>query len=254
MVDQLLQNFPGKICKFQGKYLGLPLHVRKLRRVEVQPLIDKIGASLQGWKGRFLSTAGRETLVKTVLSSQLIYHVTVFEEHKWLIKKIDRLIRSFLWRGETPDKVCGGHSIINCPTTRHPKIKGGLGILDLECFARALRLRWLWYHWKHRERAGIIELELPCDKKDKEVFVAASTVVTIGNGKVASFWTSSWIGGGTAKTIAPSLFSKAKKKEHHGAKGPTGQSLDIPYHSNPDNTRNKQVCNAMGSCQPDSTC
>jgi hypothetical protein len=48
VVPQLLQNFPGKICKFLGKYLGLPLHTRKLRRIEVQPLLDKIGARLPG--------------------------------------------------------------------------------------------------------------------------------------------------------------------------------------------------------------
>jgi hypothetical protein len=66
-ISQLLQNFPGKICSFLGKYLGLPLHVQKLHKVEIQPLIDKIGARLPGWKGRFLSTARRETLVKTVL-------------------------------------------------------------------------------------------------------------------------------------------------------------------------------------------
>ena len=100
-------NFLEKVGKFLGKYLGLSLHIRKLRRVEVQPLIDKIGARLPGWKGRLLSTAGRETLVKTVLSAQPIYHMTMFPEQKWLIKRIDRLRRSFLWRGETPDKVYG---------------------------------------------------------------------------------------------------------------------------------------------------
>lgn len=84
-VSHLLQNFPSKICSFPGKYLGLPLHVRKLRKIEVQPLIDKIGARLPGWKGRFLSSAGRETLVKTVLSSQPIYHMTAFFVQKWLI-------------------------------------------------------------------------------------------------------------------------------------------------------------------------
>ena len=143
-VEQLIQNFPWKICNFLEKYLGLPLHIRKLRKVEVQPLIDKIGARLPGWKGRFMSTAGRETLVKMV-SSQPVYHLTAFSEQKWLIKRTDRLRRSFLWRGETPDKVYGGHSIINWPMTCHPKIKGGLGILDLERFARALRLHWLWF-------------------------------------------------------------------------------------------------------------
>jgi len=37
-VEQLIQNFPWKICNFLEKYLGLPLHIRKLRKVEVQPL------------------------------------------------------------------------------------------------------------------------------------------------------------------------------------------------------------------------
>jgi len=61
--------------------------------------IDLVGARLPGWKGRFLSSAGRETLVKTVLSSQPIYHMMVFLKLKWLIKRIDRMRRSFLWRG-----------------------------------------------------------------------------------------------------------------------------------------------------------
>jgi hypothetical protein len=217
VVSQLLQNFPGKIGKFPGKYLGLPLHVRKLRKVEVQPLIDKIGARLPGWKGRFLSTTGRETMVKTVLSAQPIYHMTAFPEHKWLIKEIDRLRRSFLWRGETPNKVYGGHSIINWPTTYRPKEKGGLGILDLERFARALRLRWLWFQWKYRDRAWN-GLDLLVDGQDKDLF-AASTVVTIGDGKLALFWHSSWVHGTTPKNIAPTLFKKAKKKKFNGAKG-----------------------------------
>lgn len=61
LVEPLLQNFLGKISKFPG----LPLHVRKLRRFEIQPLIDKKGARLPGWQGKLLSSAGRETIVKT---------------------------------------------------------------------------------------------------------------------------------------------------------------------------------------------
>jgi hypothetical protein len=68
-IQSIIQNFSGKICTFPGKYLGLPLHTRRLRKIEVQPLIDKIAARLPGWKGKFLSSSGRETLVKTVLSS-----------------------------------------------------------------------------------------------------------------------------------------------------------------------------------------
>uniref|UniRef100_A0A453M1J2 Uncharacterized protein n=1 Tax=Aegilops tauschii subsp. strangulata TaxID=200361 RepID=A0A453M1J2_AEGTS len=36
---------------------------------------------------------------------------------------------------------------VNCPTVCTPTTHGGLGILDLERFSRALRLRWLWIAW-----------------------------------------------------------------------------------------------------------
>lgn len=92
-----------------------------------------------------------------------------------------------------------------------PKDKGVLGILDLERFARALRMRWLWFQWKYKE-CEWNELELPCDWHDCELF-AASTVMTIGDGKTASFWTSSWIKGKTPRDIAPNLFKKARRKK-----------------------------------------
>jgi len=35
MLNNIVCNFPGKISTFPGKYLGLPLHIRKLRKIEV---------------------------------------------------------------------------------------------------------------------------------------------------------------------------------------------------------------------------
>ncbi|WVZ83331.1 hypothetical protein U9M48_030492 [Paspalum notatum var. saurae] len=209
-LSEILQSFPGKVTSFPGKYLGLPLHYRQLRKVEVQPLLDKINGRLAGWKGKLLSKAGRETLVKTVLSSQPIYHLTVFLAQKWLIKKIDRIRRSFLWKGTEPEGCNGGHCLVKWPVVCLPKSKGGLGVSDLERFARALRLRWLWFKWKENERAWS-RLEVPCDKTDKALF-NASTIVTIADGKRAEFWHSSWLNGVSASSIAPKLFEKSKRK------------------------------------------
>lgn len=225
-VQSIIQNFPGKVCSFLGKYLGLPLHLRKLRKIDVQPLLDKIGAKLPTWKGRFLSLAGRETLVKTVLTSQPIYHMTAFLEQKWLIRCIDRLRRSFLWKGETPDKVSGGHSLVNWKTTARPKVLGGLGIIELEQFARALRLRWLWFRWRQKDRAWV-NLELPCDSQDKALF-AASTVVTLGDGKTATFWTSSWV---HSQKFGTDPLQEGKEEEHLGPKSFTRQQMDHTHPS-----------------------
>jgi hypothetical protein len=118
----------------------------------VQPLIDKIQAMLPGWKGKLMSKAGREILVKTTLSSQPLYHLAVFLAQKYLIKKINKLCRNFLSKGEEPGNTYGRLCLINWNSTSRPKSFGGLGILDLKHFAWALHLRWLWFQWKNKDR------------------------------------------------------------------------------------------------------
>lgn len=45
-IQELLQTFPAKLQEFPCKYLGLPLHKRKLRKVDLPPLIDKVSGKL----------------------------------------------------------------------------------------------------------------------------------------------------------------------------------------------------------------
>ena len=142
-LQHIMDAFKCPVKSFPCKYLGLPLHVRAIRHIDIQPLIDKMGGKLAAWKGRLLNRAGRLRLVNSVLSSLPTYFLTVFKMPKWAIKRIDKLRRSFLWKGEAEAK--GRHCLVKWTKTTRPKKFGGLGILDLDLFSRALRLRWLWY-------------------------------------------------------------------------------------------------------------
>lgn len=82
----------------------------------------------------------------------------------------------------------GGKCKVAWPKVCMPTTHGGLGIIDLEKFGRALRLRWLWFEWDERQRQWK-GLQLPIDDEDKLLFRAA-TRVTLGNGRKASFWSS----------------------------------------------------------------
>jgi len=77
-LDHVLASFTGTRESFPCRYLGLLLRTRSLYKVHVQPLIERIGQKLLGWKGKMMNRAGRLTLVTTVLSSMPTYHLTVF--------------------------------------------------------------------------------------------------------------------------------------------------------------------------------
>jgi hypothetical protein len=90
-VEGIMEDFGCQVKQLPCTYLGLPLHTRALRRVDFQPLLDKIGGRLAGWKGRFLNKAGRLKLVNMVLTSIPAYFLSVFILKKWAIKRIDRI-------------------------------------------------------------------------------------------------------------------------------------------------------------------
>jgi len=207
-LQHVMEAFQCAVGSFPCKYLGLPLHVRAIRRVDIQPLIDKMGGKLAAWKGRLLNKAGRLRLVNSVLSSLPTYFLTVFKLPKWAIKKIDRIRRSFLWKEAA--EANGGHCLVQWSKTLRPKKFGGLGILDLDLFSRALRLRWLWFQWTESEQPWV-GIEPPVDAVDKQLF-RASTVVTLGNGEKASFWQSTWLCGQAPMDRFPNLYKLAWRK------------------------------------------
>jgi hypothetical protein len=101
------------VSQFPCKYMGLPLHFKKPSRSMLQPLIQKIGNGLPRWKRNLLAYLDRELLVKTILSVMPTFFMIVFKMSKWAHYRIDRFRRSFLWRGKNPDRVNGGHCLVN---------------------------------------------------------------------------------------------------------------------------------------------
>ena len=114
------------------------------------------------------------------------FHITALSLPKWILRKVEKIIRGFLWQKEDQTQTSGGHSLVNWKTVCRPRRLGGLGIADLERFGRALRLRWPWLQWPDPERPWV-GTDLPCDQADMNLF-RASTTVTLGDGRKALFW------------------------------------------------------------------
>jgi hypothetical protein len=91
------QIFCCKKSEFPIKYLGVPLHFTKLRKEDLQPVIDKIIKRIAGWRGRLLSYAGRLTLLKACLANIPIYLLSVIKFSRWAIDMINSQMGHFLW-------------------------------------------------------------------------------------------------------------------------------------------------------------
>ena len=140
--------------------------------------------------------AGHSTLIKAVLSSVVIYFITVLDVPLEVILKIDSNRQAYLW--------AANEFKVNWEKVCKPQDYGGLGLLNLKKFASTLRLRWLWYEWNEDPKPWL-GLGTPCTNNDSDLFEAV-TKVTIGNGKKALFWESSWLRGWRPKGLAPLIY------------------------------------------------
>ena len=99
-LQALLAGLPIKRSTFPIKYLGLHLSPRRLRRVDLQPFMDKVANKLSAWHSKKLTQAGRVTLTKSVLSAQPVYLLTALKPHKEVLDEINKIRKRFLWAGE----------------------------------------------------------------------------------------------------------------------------------------------------------
>ena len=99
-----------------------------------QEKLDKIQKLINLWNMRGLSLFGRVTIVKTFLIPKLLYVSSIIETPTDVIKRMERMIFQFLWKG--PDKVTR-LSVINSVEN------GGLNLTDLETQIKSIRLSWV---------------------------------------------------------------------------------------------------------------
>jgi hypothetical protein len=85
----VLNGLAARRASFPIRYLDLPLSTTRLKNVDFQPMLDKMTAKLNAWNGCNVSMAGRLTLVKSVLTSQVIHLLSALRVPKQILQLID---------------------------------------------------------------------------------------------------------------------------------------------------------------------
>ncbi|CAH9113463.1 unnamed protein product [Cuscuta europaea] len=82
-------------------YLGLPSLIGRNKRAILSYLKQRTINRIQSWNNLFLSGAGREVLLKSVIQAMPTYAMNVFLPPKDLCKEIEVLLNGFWWQGKT---------------------------------------------------------------------------------------------------------------------------------------------------------
>lgn len=115
---------------FPFRYLGVPLHAKKLSPIDCSSLVASITARILTWYAKFLSYAGRVELISSVIGGIQKYWAQIFCLPKAVLKQVDAACRKFLWTGRLDESK---KSLVAWETMCLPKAYGGLNLQKSYC-------------------------------------------------------------------------------------------------------------------------
>ncbi|GJS42896.1 RNA-directed DNA polymerase, eukaryota [Tanacetum coccineum] len=122
-------------------YLGVKVGANMSRISSWDDVVAKVSSRLSKWKIKTLSIGGRLTLLKSVLTSIPLYHMSIYKVPMGVLKKLESIRRNFF--------NCTDGSVRKSSWTSWSKVlaskkNGGLGVSSFFAHNRALLFKWVW--------------------------------------------------------------------------------------------------------------
>lgn len=123
------------------KYLGFTLKPNCYEIMESRWLLTRIDQKIGKQSNRWLSIGGRLMLAKASLEGLLVDWISLYKFPRTIMHGIKKRLCSFIWSGPRDDNK---YHLEIWDSLSRPKSMEGWGLLNLDIFSMALRLKGLW--------------------------------------------------------------------------------------------------------------
>lgn len=132
--DHVLSITKMSVLNNSTSYLGIPHATKSHTNAQCAPLYEKITSLLSSWQNRFLSQAGRLTIINSIVFSMCGYWRSTFLLPCKLVAKIRSALICFLWTGTAYKRYLAP---ISSSKLELPKPLGGLNIKNISIWNKA---------------------------------------------------------------------------------------------------------------------
>lgn len=130
-----------KAVEAQSRYLGFPVPFGRSKKVIFTGVMDRVWKKLKGWKERFLSRAGKETLIKAVAQAIPNYILSWYKLPEGCCNDIDSMLAKFWWGSKEEERKIHWMSWAKLSKAKE---RGGLGFRGFSDFNKALLGKHCW--------------------------------------------------------------------------------------------------------------
>ena len=162
--------------------LGVTIAHEELVEKNYHEMPEKVKNIMNAWYNRGLSLLGKVQVVNTLIASLFVYKMMVLPSiPKYMVKKIDNLIRDFLWNGKK-SKVA--YNILQVK-----KEDGGLNLVNLTIKDKALKATWPQILSQEKDYSQVVYKTMKCSAIGVDIWKCSIEPSDVQSMKILNtFW------------------------------------------------------------------